>query len=122
MTSPGKPVGPICASDLEGRPYLYASFSNISLLTGLEYCTGLWWLVLSANQISDLSPLAGMTGLYYLDLSTNQISDIAPLVANVGLGSEDSVFLESNPLSDESCNAHIPELEGRGVGVLHDCP
>jgi Leucine-rich repeat (LRR) protein len=115
-------LGPICASDLEGLTFLSATGHNISDLAGLEYCTALYELYLSDNQISDLSPLAGLTGLWILYLNDNQISDIAPLVANVGFGSGDEVLLESNPLSDESCNVYIPELETRGVSVKHDCP
>ena len=135
----GKPTGAIYPSDLEGLTGLHASGRNITDLTGLEYCTDLiwlrlWtnqisdisplagltsltWLRLDSNQISDISPLAGLTSLTELDLSYNQISDISHLVDNIGLGEGDLVDLQWNPLSEDSINVYIPELEARGVTV-----
>ena len=52
-----------------------------------------------------------------LGLMQNQISDISPLVDNPGLGEGDDVILVNNPLSEESVNVHILELEARGVTV-----
>jgi Leucine-rich repeat (LRR) protein len=140
----GKPSGPICSSALEGLTYLDASDSGIADLTGLEYCTGLDQLFLDGDQISDLSPLQGLVGmrainlsgnqisdlnpltgliyLYGLDLSANQITDIYPLVDNYGIGPGDFVDLTNNPLDDTSCTVYIPELQSKGVNVLHDCP
>jgi hypothetical protein len=40
-----------------------------------------------------------------------------PLVENEGLGERDEVYLADNPLSDDSINIYIPELEARGVTV-----
>ena len=57
-----------------------------------------------------------LSGLY---LETNQIDDILPLVENPGLGGGDQVNLEDNPLSSESINVYIPELEARGVTVIY---
>jgi len=117
----GKPYGPICASELEGLTFLLADSSDISDLTGLEYCTGLEDLFLGRNQIRDLSPLAGMTGLGYLHLSNNQISDIEPMLENSGIGSDDYVDLSNNPLNETSCTVYIAELQSRGVWVEHSC-
>ncbi|HEY86951.1 MAG TPA: leucine-rich repeat domain-containing protein [Dehalococcoidia bacterium] len=91
--------------------------SDISPLTGL---TNLTQLVLSYNQISNLSPLSGLTSLWYLQLSSNQISDVSPLVANAGLSAGDTVSLLQNPLSPDSLNTYIPQLEARLVNVLYD--
>ena len=75
-------------------------------------------LYLYDNQISDISPLAGLTNLTYLALYNNQISDISPLVANAGMNTGDKVDLRNNPLSSQSVNTYIPQLEARGVTIL----
>jgi Leucine-rich repeat (LRR) protein len=54
-----------------------------------------------------------------LDLSYNNISDISPLVENSGLSLGDTVDLSNNPLSATSVNVYIPQLEARGVTVIH---
>ena len=135
----GIPEDPICASDLAGLTSLSASEKNIADLTGLEHCTSLTYLYLSDNRISDISPLANLTSLIslslsrnrisdisplanltsltYLSLSTNQISDISPLVHNEGLSEGDKAYLSGNPLSSDSINIYIPQLEARGVTV-----
>jgi len=38
-------------------------------------------------------------------------------VENEGLGEGDWVSLTDNPLSDDSINIYVPELEARGVTV-----
>jgi hypothetical protein len=40
-------------------------------------------------------------------------------VQNEGLATGDTVGLEGNPLSTDSINIYIPELQARGVGVLY---
>jgi hypothetical protein len=94
----GKATGSICRSDLEGLTSLSASEKNIADLIGLEYCTN----------------------LTELDLGYNQISDISPLVQNEGLGEDDAIYLQGNPLSWESVNVYIPELRERDVTVVYD--
>jgi len=88
--------------------------SDISPLEGLINLTRLW---LHSNQISDISALANLTNLEMLGLMQNPLSDISPLVDNPGLGGGDTVILVNNPLSEESINVYIPELEARGVTV-----
>jgi hypothetical protein len=88
--------------------------SDVSSLTDL---TNLTRLGLTGNQISDISPLADFTSLTWLYLDSNQISDISPLVANPGLGDGDEVSLWDNPLSSDSINTYIPQLEASGVDV-----
>ena len=111
------PERPIYPSDLEGLASLDAGQRNITDLTGLEHCTGLTSLDLGWNHVSDISPLANLTNLTTLYLNGNQISDIYPLVQNTGLDTGDSVDLQVNPLSDDSINVYIPELQARGVTV-----
>ena len=90
--------------------------SNISPLTNL---INLEWLLFGDNQISNISPLANLTKLTRLELWTNQISDISPLVDNMGLGAGDYVHLKWNPLSSDSINTYIPQLQARGVTVVY---
>jgi len=139
-----KPSGDIYAFELEAITALGASDSDISDLTGLEYCTNLTKLYLMRNRITDLSPLSdltSLTGLWLrenqisdvtplenlsnltvLGLRNNQISDIGPLVDNVGLDEMDVVDIHGNPLNETSINTYVPELEQRGVIISWDTP
>ena len=132
---------PIHASELAGLASLSAANRGIEDISGLQYCTSLTELdlisnrigdispvanltklinlALGWNQISDISPLANLAKLTNLCLSSNQISDISPLVQNEGLGAGDEVNLGSNPLSSDSTDIYIPELEARAVTVDH---
>ena len=134
-----KPSGPIYASELAELTYLPADSKGIEDLSGLQYCTNLTDLGLGDNQISDISPLANLTNLTdldlwdkqisdistlanltnltRLDLERNQISDISPLTENAGLSVGDVVYLDGNPLSSNSINTYIPQLETRAVIV-----
>jgi len=40
-------------------------------------------------------------------------------VENTGLGTGDTVDLQLNPLSSDSTTICIPQLQGRGVTVVH---
>ena len=91
--------------------------NNISDISGLRGLTDLIALVLSDNSISNISPLAGLINLKYLSLVNNSISDLSPLTANTGLGREDSVDVQQNPLNNNSINTTIPTLQSRGVTV-----
>jgi Leucine-rich repeat (LRR) protein len=114
-----KPTGPIYPSDLVGLTLFYAPSRNIINLTGLEHFINVRSLNLGSNQISDISPLANLTSLTFLNLSHNEIRDISPLVQNEGLGTGDEVYLDGNPLSSNSTNIYIPQLQARGViGLL----
>jgi hypothetical protein len=41
------------------------------------------------------------------------------LVQNAGLGPGDKVYLTWNPLSSDSINIYIPQLQARGVTVSY---
>ena len=92
------------------------NINDISALAGLTNSKELW---LRGNGISDISALAGLPNLQWLFLGNNNISDISPLVDNVGFSNGDSVNLMHNPLSEESINIYIPQLEERGVTVIY---
>ena len=141
----GKPAcEEIMAAELANLTTLWALFSDITDLTGLEYCTNLTelniygnqisnisalssltnlsQLRLNYNQISDISPLASLVNLGYVSLNGNQISDISLLLENSGLGEGDEVYLEDNNLdlregSEDMEN--IRALEDRGVTVSY---
>ena len=87
---------------------------DISALSGL---IALEVLSIRNNSVVDLSPLALLQSLRTLYLEANAIADISPLAGNAGLGDGDFVYLTGNPLSGDSIDAHIPELQGRGVTV-----
>ena len=91
--------------------------SNLSPLAGL---TKLTRVALEGNNISDISALAGLTNLTWLRLGHNHISDLSPLIANTGLGSEDQVLLNGNPLSYTAIHTHLPNLRSRGVTIKFD--
>lgn len=57
---------------------LSTDYLNIASLTGLEYCTNLYYLCL------------------------NHINDVSPLVENEGLGTGGLVNLQVNPLNSDS--------------------
>ncbi|MCK9569873.1 phage tail protein [Candidatus Pacearchaeota archaeon] len=65
--------------------------AGISDLTGMEYCTNLFYLSMPHNQVSDLSPLEGLTKLGIINLGWNKLTtlsglpDLPPLGAYMGL-------------------------------------
>ena len=111
-------------------------FNQISDLTPLAGLVDLRTLYLDNNQISNLVPLANLNKIgdppttaplregvtIFLGLQNNQISDVQPLVDNPGLDDGDGIDLQGNPLSGETINTLIPQLEARGVTVLYDAP
>lgn len=91
--------------------------SNIDSLANLDKLSK---LLLNENFITDITSLAELHELYELNLGNNYITDILPLVNNWGLsGGNDYILLYNNPLSEESVNTYIPQLENRGVHVYY---
>jgi Leucine-rich repeat (LRR) protein len=120
LTVEGNQISDI--SPLEGLTqltWLYLGRNQISDISTLAKHSRLTWLSLWGNQLADISPLSNLTSLERLWLNDNQTSDISPLVDNTGLGEGDTVYLQNNPLSEESVNVYIPELEARGVTVYY---
>ncbi len=98
--------------------YLSANqISDVSALSGLTSLTELW---IGNNTISDITALSTTTGLTKLYLLENLITDVSPLVTNGGLLGGDWVNVRHNPLSTDSIELYIPELQDRGVLVLYD--
>jgi Leucine-rich repeat (LRR) protein len=122
--------------------WLYLQKNQISDISDLANLTSLTQLDLSDNEIGGIGPMANLINLIYLSLHSNQISDISllanfpelmwlylqnnnigniyPLVQNSGLGTGDRVYLNGNPLSEDSVNTYVPELVARGVIVYAD--
>jgi Leucine-rich repeat (LRR) protein len=80
-----------------GFKELYASNSNISDITGLEYCLNLEKIYLDGNNIKNLSPLSDLGKVTVLRLGGNNISDLRPLKLMYGIS---DLELENNKISD----------------------
>ena len=106
-------------ASLSSLTYLDLEDNEISDISPLANLTSLTVLSLEHNQISDISYLANLTSLMVLSLKYNQISDISPLLDNEGISEGDEVYLIGNPLSSDSINIYIPQLEARGVTVYY---
>jgi Leucine-rich repeat (LRR) protein len=104
-------------ANLTDLTYLGVDSNQIGDISPLANLTNLTVLYLASNQISDISPLTNLTNLTYLDLDSNEIRDISPLVENEGLSEGDYLCLTKNPLSSDSVNVYIPQLQVRGVTV-----
>ena len=105
---------------LTNLTYLDLDGNSISDISGVSELINLAQLEFGGSNLSDLSPLTNLTNLTILWLYGNNISDLSPLVANTGLGSRDTVYVQSNPLSYQSIHTHIPDLQSRGVTVEFD--
>ena len=104
----GKPVGEeIMTAELANLTTLSALFSDITDLSGLEYCTNLTELTLAKNQISDISSLSSLTNLTELTLHENQISDISALSSLTNLT---ELYLGENQISDISPLSSLTNL------------
>jgi hypothetical protein len=88
---------------------------DISAISGL---TNMWLLQLRTNHVVDISTLSNMNRLHLLDLTQNQIADLSPLVADTGFATGDTVWITENPLSAQSINTYIPQLQARGAAVI----
>ena len=100
---------PIDSSELVGVGFtsLTVSNSEVSDLSGLEYCTDLTSLDLSGNRIENLSSLLTLSQLTSLDLSSNMLSDISQLSGLVSLTALD---ISANWIIDLGPIASFPEL------------
>jgi hypothetical protein len=105
-------------ANLTNLTYLVLEFNQrIGDISPLANLISLEALDLDSNQISDITSLANLTSLVDLRLGSNQIGNISPLVDNGGLSTGDEVYLSENPLSPDSINIYIPQLEARGATV-----
>lgn len=98
---------------------IYLSKNQITDISILASAHNLEILYLDYNKITNIQVLAGPSNLDLVDLRYNQITDISPLVNNDDLGTGDEIRLTGNPLSEESINDYIPQLQARGVKVVY---
>ncbi len=92
------------------------AITDISALSSLPLLESIG---LYGNSIIDINPLTDITDPGYIGLSGNSVIDLTALVNNSGLGSGDMLHLIGNPLSVNSVNVQIPQLEARGVDVTY---
>lgn len=86
---------------------LLADDSNITNLSGLEYCINMLETDLSNNKISDISPLILLDNLVTLNLQNNRISQIPDACTFSSLA---SINLSGNQISDISLFSSISNL------------
>jgi hypothetical protein len=91
------------------------TLTNITPLAGL---VNLELLHIRSNKIKDISVLSGMTKLHQLDMTQDSISDLTPLVNNTGFATNDTVWLQFNPLSQQDSTVRVPALRARGATVI----
>lgn len=107
-----KPIGDLSEEDLSKVCSLQVNVmtnSKIRLLTGLEKCTNLSYLILGLQEISDISPLNTLTKLEKLSLTQNWlIEDISPLR---NLSDLKELDFQSNNVSDISALSSLNKLE-----------
>ena len=103
-------------TELTNLDLSYNDISNISPLMNNVYLDS---LNLRANEIISIETLKYLTNIKYLDLRNNDIIDIFSLTENPGLGAGDVIYLNQNPLNDESKNSYIPALLQKGVTVYY---
>lgn len=106
-------------ANLTNLTSLSLQYNQLDDISPLAKVTNLIALDLWNNQIADISPLANLTRLAHLYLPRNQISDISPLVDNEGISAGDELYLSGNPLSSDSVDIYIPQLQARGVTVSY---
>ena len=107
-------------ANLTNLEWLDAPNNRISDIAAVTNLTNLTSLTMSGNSISDLSAVAGLTKLLDLYLAENAVSDLSPLVANTGLGADNEIDVQGNPLDYPSIYTHIPALQARSVFIDFD--
>ena len=113
-TAIGKPEGPIYRSDLQWLSSFNAAKSNISDITGLEYCINLTALNLGYNDISSISLLTNLTKLIDIRLEYNEIRNISPVTNLTNLT---ELHLDHNfNISDLSPLVNLTKLTYLGLG------
>jgi hypothetical protein len=66
--------------------------------------------------------LSNLHHLEDLRCDDNLIENISPLLENIGLTGEGiAIDFRNNPLSTDSCDVYIPQLESKGVNIEHSC-
>ena len=115
-----KPKGDIYDTDLRKVIAVEATHSNITDLSGIEYCVNAKELYFAYNNISDLSPLSNLPGgiagsgdssftTLHISLVGNPIKDLTPL-ANLTAPDELTLVLDRTGISNLSPLASLSNL------------
>ena len=107
-------------SGLTNLTQLLIGNNTISDIAPVQNLTKLVWLDMPNNRISDISAVQNLTQLVELYFQNNAASDLSQLVANTGLGTDDELDVQGNPLSYPSIYTHIPALQARNVYIDFD--
>ncbi len=75
----GKDTETIYNTDLISVTQINGNDTNISTISGLEYCVNLNYLYFGFNQVNDITSLQYLTNLYTLHIPSNHITDISVL-------------------------------------------
>ncbi|ATD54271.1 leucine-rich repeat domain-containing protein [Clostridium chauvoei] len=100
---------------LEKLTELYAMFTDISNLEGIQYCTNLKELNLQDNKISDINLLKNLKKLRTLFLNVNQIEDISALSE---LSNLRELYLGGNKISNIYPLRNLKRLQDLSLGNL----
>jgi hypothetical protein len=103
-----KPTGDLLSTDVDTIKVVYAPFSGIASLSGLQYFLSLQAASLAGNYITDITPLAGAVQVWGLDLSQNNLTDISSLAGLPGLR---QLSIGQNPITDISPLASVTQLQ-----------
>ncbi len=93
--------------------------NKIRDITPLATLDRLGSLDLYGNHISDIGPLSGLSNLSCLGLQENDITDLAPLADGSKYKYDMGLRIQGNPLSDDSIEVYIPQIEKRGIKVIY---
>lgn len=104
-------------ANLTALTFLDLVTNQISDISAVANLTALTTLNLNENQISDVTALENLTELGSVSLHLNQVTDLTALVDNTGIGTDDYIGVNDNPLSDDAKTTQIPALEARGATV-----
>ena len=137
------PQQEIMQSDVANLTNLDASAREIGGICGLDQFTNLEVLDLNSNNLTYVENLGKLSNLAKLNLSNNHIHDfflenlidldnlavlnlsynenIENIYHLMFLANLSILDLRGNTLDNSSCYNYIPQLEARGVNVLHDC-
>lgn len=101
-------------SDLTALDRLWLCGNKISDVSALQGLTNLSDLALGNNTINDVTVLSHLLNLRVLAIENNSVIDISSFLH---LSKLQELRLWNNPLSSDSLNTYILQLEARGVKV-----
>jgi hypothetical protein len=103
-----KPTGDLLSTDVDTITVIYAPYTGITSLSGLQYLLSLQAASLAGNYITDITPLAGAVQIWGLNLSQNNITDISSLAGLPGLR---QLSIGQNPITDLSALVWTTSLQ-----------